>query len=337
MVLDVEPPGVPDHRPIACGQFAPGPFRVVGGEAEDGHDTCSGWSRVEVAPLPGLLEQDRPAAAQLGQISPRYVSDQSEKVCSGVELPGDARCSGRGRSLRPGRRTRGPPSSGPPGTATIPVARADHPEGVGVADPSASASAACSELAAALRRLARARGRDVARPPSPGPGRSGRARPPGAPAGGRAPGSRPRGSGRRCSGRRRPTSRCRSRVRSSAAIWLGVAAAEAEPAQAELQPPQEQGPEAPAGACSAASCRPRPRTVRRAAEPLVDVAADQELHGRAASELERPRRRRPRRRPPGIPAPPRRPARRWPGRRPSFVRSCGPPSSPGGRSSRARR
>ena len=65
----------------------------------------------------------------------------------------------------------------------------------------------------------------------------------------------------------------------------GVAAAEPEPAQADLPAPQEQGPEGP-------SRRARDLHADRLEDgpqgrrPLVDVAADQELQGRAASQLQ---------------------------------------------------
>src|SRR3954466_9661151 len=88
MMLDVETL----LRPLPHGprQFAPSPLRVVRGEAGDRHDVgAQVHGRVEVASLPGLLEQDLPATDQLGHFAPLYEGPQREGV-HGVELPGDA-------------------------------------------------------------------------------------------------------------------------------------------------------------------------------------------------------------------------------------------------------
>ena len=134
-------------------------------------------------------------------------------------------------------------------------------------------------------------GRPSGPPPRPAPGRPAAARPPAAPAAGSAPGSsaprihvddadqahgdRPR----RCrparappagSGRRPARGSPRPRHRSSARLISSAAAA-------------------PAAACRAAACRPAPAGASKDRQPLVDVAADQELIRRRGAAARAPR------------------------------------------------
>ena len=152
-------------------------------------------------------------------------------------------------------------------------------------------------------------------PPSPGPGRSATARPPRATGAARAPGSRPPGSCRRRSGRRRPTSRRRSGSGRPAAISPGSRSRKPSPRSRNRAAPPAGARSGPVAGCRAGHADRLEHRLERG-EPLVDVAADQELHGRAALQLEglgdrgvRARRR-------GRRSPPRHRGRRWPGRRP---------------------
>ncbi len=124
------------------------------------------------------------------------------------------------------------------------------------------------------------------------------------------------------------------RVRSAAAISLGRADGTRVRAAATAPAAREERP-ATATGYSAETCHPRQYGLE-GGEPLVDVPADQELHGRAAlsrarqrlSRSPRPRGRRGQRRPLD---------RHWPGRRRDERGGSAPGPEPRGSCSRARR
>ena len=185
----------------------------------------------------------------------------------------------------------------------------DHPQRVGM--PNA--------LWPAYRRLARtgACAAGWARPPrrygTPAwraPGRPGMARPPAAPAAGCGSERPPREAERPCSARRRRPSRCRCAKAPPGKPRRGRARESRCPRRRRRRRSRER-----MRARRALTGRARQRHAHRVehapqdGDPLVDMAADQELHRGAALELERARQRPPPAARPGILAPPRHRAR----------------------------
>ena len=244
--------------------------------------------------------------------------------------PRRRRCSGRGRSSPPGRSAPGPRSTAlrdrPRHPAPGSPCRGRRGARRGGPGPRRIASSRVGRLA-----VRAAGGGRRGPPPSPGPARSATARPPSSAR------SRPRAwksAPRIVSTTLRPTpadQQTSIRVRSAGGDLTGVALAETQAAQPQPAPRSPAGATpGTAAACRAASCRTVAQHRLERGQPLVDVPADQELHGRAALQLERLGDRGVRARPRGRRGPRRPLGRRWPGRRPA-ARGGPSPGRPRGR------
>ena len=102
---------------------------------------------VAVTPFQRLLEDDWPAAAQLGELSPELERPEGEENRRS-RPPRSLRCNEFGGWLRPGRRTQSPASSRPVRYATIPCATLNPPQICGSSSRCAISSAVRTSSAA---------------------------------------------------------------------------------------------------------------------------------------------------------------------------------------------
>ena len=125
--------------PLAQGlpQRGLGPFRVVRGEAESRHEEgVQIRHHVAVAPFPCLLEDDRPAAAQLGELAPELERPEG-KQDHRIEFKGHSGATRAEDVSRPGRSSSAARFHCPLIYAATPCAINDPAPDVGVIEPAA--------------------------------------------------------------------------------------------------------------------------------------------------------------------------------------------------------
>ena len=119
--------------PLAQGlpQRGLGPFRVVRGEAESRHEeSAQVRDHVAVTPFQCLLEDDRPAAAQLGDLSPELERPEREEDCR-IDFKGHPGATRAEDVSRPGREARRPASTARSCTPRPPARSRRRPGGRG--------------------------------------------------------------------------------------------------------------------------------------------------------------------------------------------------------------
>ena len=115
--------------PLAQGlpQGGLGHFRVVRGEAESRHDEgVQIRHHVAIAPFQCLLEDDWPAAAQLGELAPELEATRGKKESS-HRVQRLLRCNACGKCLEPGRAAQPPASIARSYTPQLPAPQTPRP------------------------------------------------------------------------------------------------------------------------------------------------------------------------------------------------------------------